>query len=427
MKYRKANFLPSLLLGCCLLPISASLVPSTTNLLVLSRRRRIDAAKGKGAAGTVHGYGQFHATPTKKAATISNQDADPIITTTTKTGVSPKVSSSISNSSNSLMAIISMSLLALQFGIQPGLVRKYTPTTICRSSVVLIQELLKVLVSAIIFWGPWTPSEERKVALEDWNWKTSLKLGGLPAALYCIQNVAALRAYQHLQPLTFNVLNQTKTLSAAFCCYLLMNKKQSYMQMTSLFLLLLAALIMEQVILLTPPFVASVGAASDWSSSHLTQGVLPILLASFLSGLAGALTQKNLQANKGGTKGRNPYLFTMELCSASAIFLLLSLLLNPSKPISSLFSSTGWTAYTWIPIVTNALGGILVGLVTKYAGVVRKGFALMFGILISGVCSSSGGVCSSQIMGGLLAAVSLYGHTKYPYQAATGKKETDSN
>ena len=42
---------------------------------------------------------------------------------------------------------------------------------------------------------------------------------------------------------------------------------------------------------------------------------------------------------------------------------------------------SGWTPATWIPIITNSMGGIIVGLVTKYAGSVRKGFALIFGIL----------------------------------------------
>ncbi|GMH98513.1 hypothetical protein TL16_g13413 [Triparma laevis f. inornata] len=41
-----------------------------------------------------------------------------------------------------------------------------------------------------------------------------------------------------------------------------------------------------------------------------------------------------------------------------------------------------------IPIFSQALGGILVGLVTKYAGSVRKGFSLIFGIALTGVVQS---------------------------------------
>lgn len=44
----------------------------------------------------------------------------------------------------------------------------------------------------------------------------------------------------------------------------------------------------------------------------------------------------------------------------------------------------GWTLLTMVPIVTYALGGIIVGLVMKHAGAVQKGFAIMGGIVLTG-------------------------------------------
>ena len=73
-------------------------------------------------------------------------------------------------------------------------------------------------------------------------------ISGLPAALYSIQNIVTLIAYQNLDPLTFNVLNQTKTLSAALCVYLLMGKVQSHLQIVSLGLLFLASCVIEKII-----------------------------------------------------------------------------------------------------------------------------------------------------------------------------------
>jgi UDP-sugar transporter A1/2/3 len=40
-------------------------------------------------------------------------------------------------------AIFYMCLLAVQFGMQPTLTRRYTPEGICRSTVILAQEILK--------------------------------------------------------------------------------------------------------------------------------------------------------------------------------------------------------------------------------------------------------------------------------------------
>jgi solute carrier family 35 (UDP-sugar transporter), member A1/2/3 len=152
------------------------------------------------------------------------------------------------------------------------------------------------------------------------------------------------------------------------------------------------------------------------STLRFTQGVAPLLLASFISGLAGALSQKNLQAVGGG---RNPYLFSMELCAASILLLAFSLVLSPDgQSIVQHGYWHGWTPSTFIPIATNSAGGIIVGLVTKHAGSVRKGFALIFGIFLSGliqaVLQPELSMEASHIAGGVLAAVSLYLHSSFP-------------
>ena len=353
----------------------------------------------------------------------------------------------------------------------------------------------------------------------DWfptGWTVSdwIQVAGIPAALYAIQNVASLKAYQNLDALTFNVLNQTKTLSAALCCYLIMGKRQSKLQVVALLLLLLAALVMEKLVPVndllnyttsspllsweywkdwsssssddntsrrTTTSTSSVsntgsnrrdsggtanaksnnsndgGSESDsqvqslvaaaanastaaltgdgvyWDAHRFTMGVGPILLASLISGLAGALSQRTMQ--RGGGVGRNAYLYSMELCAASTLLLLASWIVSADgKQVWERGFFAGWTAQTWIPIFTNSLGGILVGLVTKYAGSVRKGFALIFGILLSGFIqavflsrSSSFeqhndmGVSKEQCLGGILAVVSLYLHATNPPQPIAAK------
>jgi UDP-sugar transporter A1/2/3 len=271
-----------------------------------------------------------------------------------------------------------------------------------------------------------------------WSVGQWISVAGIPAGLYAVQNMAAFTAYQNLDALTYNVLNQTKTLSAALCCYLVMGRSQSGMQVVALLLLLLSALVMEGIVNMEWVFLLGnittatttggdkLDAADDaarWDARHFTHGVAPILLASFISGLAGALSQKNLQASRGG---RNAYLFSMELCAASVLMLSASLLFSADgKAIASRGFFDGWTPATFIPIVTNSIGGIVVGLVTKYAGSVRKGFALIFGILLSGlvqaVLQPEQGITKEQIAGGLLAAFSLYLHAAHPPSAAAKK------
>mmetsp|Transcript_25646 Transcript_25646/g.36172 ORF Transcript_25646/g.36172 Transcript_25646/m.36172 type:complete len:516 (-) Transcript_25646:65-1612(-) len=321
-------------------------------------------------------------------------------------------------------AIIYMSLLALQFGLQPILVRRFTPQGINRSSVVLIQEMMKFVIAAACFQSQ-TGHHEKRAILADWSVKSWLTVAGIPAALYTVQNIASLLAYQNLEALTFNVLNQTKILSAALCCYLVMGKKQSKVQILSLLLLVTSAMVMEKVIPLKDWGFAAAKASftsPNLLSKHVSHGVLPVLFASFISGLAGALTQKNLQgASKKSSsvkKGRNTYLFSMEMNVASCIVLLISLMVSSDgKAISQNGLFHKWTPQTLIPILTNSIGGIIVGLVTKHAGSVQKGFALIFGLLLSGLIQAGyGGVSTAQIVGGLLAACSLWLHTTNPYK-----------
>lgn len=262
-------------------------------------------------------------------------------------------------------------------------------------------------------------------------------------------------AYQNLEPLAFNVLNQTKILSAALSCYVVMGKRQSKMQVVSLFILILSTLVIEQILCSTNlvslfsfgggatsvelqnTFKGITGAFTSLRGAgrRVTHGVVPILVASLISGMAGALTQKNLQGSQGGASiltkrrsintppasrpPRNAYLFSMEMNVASVILLLASLVLSSSGRTilrSGTFFSN-WTPETFIPVVTNSIGGILVGLVTKHAGSVRKGFALIFGLLLSGIFQAGGaGIRAHQIAGGLLAAMSMLMHIAHPYK-----------
>jgi solute carrier family 35 (UDP-sugar transporter), member A1/2/3 len=268
-----------------------------------------------------------------------------------------------------------------------------------------------------------------------WSIQSWLSIALVPAALYALQNIAALTAYQNLDALTFNVLNQTKTLSAALCCLLLLGKRQSRTQVVALFLLLAAALVMEGILnlnTLTGQGLNSNKANDDsvWKNRrHWTHGVAPVALASFISGWAGALSQKSLQSSATSTNGRNAYLFSLELCVASSLFLIASMMVSPDgeKVLTHGFWYQ-WTPETWIPIVTNCVGGIVVGLVTKYAGAVRKGFALIFGMLISGIVQAMVEphvkIPARHIVGGILAAISLYLHAAYPPTSSKGQSST---
>jgi drug/metabolite transporter (DMT)-like permease len=175
-------------------------------------------------------------------------------------------------------------LLALQFACQPLLTKAFTPPNIVRSTVVMAQDVMKILLSCIILLltGSWGASIQR------WTLTGALLGAGIPSLLYVIQNYCTLLAYQNLPPITFNVLNQTKTLSAALCCFLIMGTRQSSLQVLSLLLLLTSALVIEKVIPLFPWQLLSQEARQSQakrSPDSIAMGVVPVLVSSFLSGL----------------------------------------------------------------------------------------------------------------------------------------------
>jgi hypothetical protein len=47
-------------------------------------------------------------------------------------------------------AILYLFLLAIQFGVQPSLTRRYTPCGIIRSTVLLIQEIIKFFIAFLM-------------------------------------------------------------------------------------------------------------------------------------------------------------------------------------------------------------------------------------------------------------------------------------
>ena len=235
--------------------------------------------------------------------------------------------------------------------------------------------------------------------------------------LYALQGVLQYVSYQYLDSVTFNGLTQTKTLSAAFCCWLIMKKSQSPTQIVALGILFGSALVFQGYVRPKAVWdkvfrgnnkIKKSGTYTNGNSTDITTtanatppttkkdfcnnnnnrsvrqkkndewvwfGIMPCLGAAFLSGLAGALSQKGLQLT--GIGGRDPFLYTIEISFFSAIALLFSIIRSNHKNDFSLQlewqkQKKYWNWKTLIPIVLKAFGGVVTALVHKYAGSVVR-------------------------------------------------------
>jgi len=157
------------------------------------------------------------------------------------------------------------------------------------------------------------------------------------------------------------------------------------------------------------------------AKNSIINGIVPVLTGSILSGIATTVSQKVLQNDN-----KNSYLYTSELGVWGILTLIVYIIFNDKNIIIEHGIFKGWTIMTFIPVFSNALGGVFVGLVVKYAGGVRKGFGTVAGMFLTAVLSffieyTPFSVTTWVALPLLIASV--YIHTSYPYRPPTDLKK----
>jgi len=256
-------------------------------------------------------------------------------------------------------------LLAIQFAAQPWLMKSCTDPEVIVSSVVLTGELLKCAVCLTFL-----ATMGKLSCVESLTPLVAVQEAALPSMVYALQGILNTTAAKHLDGVMFNVLNQTKLLFTAFFVLVLRGKRQSQRQCLGLLLI----------------FVASVLTVTEGNAHHTptccTKGMVAAVAGAMLSGLGAVLSEVVLVG-----KQRDCLLFCTELAVGGAVTIGFVLLLDLNGD-GSKWSADGslfalWTPATWLPVSMNAAGGILVGILTKALGSVRKSVAITAGVLLS--------------------------------------------
>ncbi|KAF8406010.1 hypothetical protein HHK36_008090 [Tetracentron sinense] len=209
------------------------------------------------------------------------------------------------------------------------------------TSSVLTCELAKVFCALYLIAKEGT----LKSLFNEWTLVGSLTASGLPAAIYALQNSLLQISYKNLDSLTFSILNQTKLFFTALFTYIILRQKQSVQQIGALLLLIIAAVLL------------SIGEGSGRGSSGsnpdqvLFHGIVPVLVASVLSGLASALCQWASQVKK-----HTSYLMTVEMSIVGSLCLFASTYKSPDgEAIRRHGFFYGWTALTLGFVIVSAL------------------------------------------------------------------------
>ena len=130
-------------------------------------------------------------------------------------------------------------------------------------------------------------------------------------------------AYQKLDGIVFNILNQTKMLFTALFVYLMLGRRQSPVQCCALVLLSFSGVLVSLS-------EARASQPQSASAESFWMGIFCIVSASALSGFGGAVSEWVLQREQ-----RNSYLFSCEMAVLGCLAILLSRLLSPFADVCS--------------------------------------------------------------------------------------------
>ncbi|CAL8396097.1 unnamed protein product [Boreogadus saida] len=233
----------------------------------------------------------------------------------------------------------------------------------------------------------------------------TLKLA-VPSGIYTLQNNLLYVALSNLDAATYQVTYQLKILTTALFSVSMLGRRLGVYQWLSL-LVLMAGVALVQWPSETP------GAKETEAPATGSQfvGVAAVLVACCSSGFAGVYFERILKESKQSVWVRN-----IQLGLFGLVFGLFGMLAYDGERVSESGMFQGYNGITWTVVALQALGGLVIAAVIKYADNILKGFATSLSIILSTLISyfllQDFDPTSVFFMGALLviAATFLYGY-----------------
>uniref|UniRef100_A0A2M4BRQ0 Putative udp-galactose transporter n=1 Tax=Anopheles marajoara TaxID=58244 RepID=A0A2M4BRQ0_9DIPT len=286
---------------------------------------------------------------------------------------------------------ISLVTLTLQNAIL-GLSMRYGRTRpgdiFFSSTAVVMAELVKLFTSLVlVYLEEGKRFHQFRAALHHTIIKQpldTLKIS-VPSMLYIIQNNLLYVSASHLDAATYQVSYQLKILTTAVFAVLILRRRLLPTQWAALVFLVVGVACVQ--------LAQSDGDSGTAASRHQSMpgtaieqnrllGFSAVLGACFLSGLAGIYFEKMLKGAEISIWMRNVQLSLLSLPAG----LVTCLFSDGSKLLANGFFF-GYDAFVWYLILLQAVGGLIVAVVVKYADNILKGFATSLAIIISCVAS----------------------------------------
>ncbi|VDL62304.1 unnamed protein product [Hymenolepis diminuta] len=199
----------------------------------------------------------------------------------------------------------------------------------------------------------------------------------VPAIFYTITNNLGIMIQMEMDPATYQVLGNFKILSTAILFRIIIKKSLSYRQWFALFLLIVAGVFNGSV---------NYDSSNINSSSvlHITfKGIIMISIYCTISGFASVYTEYVLKKR-----------VHMSLNIQNGTLYIFGIIINATLYVFQKAIATddfnllrGFTFLTWLLVVTQAISGIFIGFVMKYANSILRLFIISSAMIVTTVLS----------------------------------------
>lgn len=237
----------------------------------------------------------------------------------------------------------------------------------------------------------------------------TLKLA-VPAGIYTLQNNLLYVALSNLDAATYQVTYQLKILTTALFSVSMLGKRLGLYQWLSLLFLMAGVTLVQW-----PSDSGGDTEEKVLSAGSQFVGLMAVLMACVSSGFAGVYFEKILKETKQSVWVRN-----IQLGLFSFVLGFIGMMVYDGQSVRQSGMFQGYNTITYIVVVLQAVGGLVVAVVIKYADNILKGFATSLSIIMSTLISyfllNDFSPTGLFFLGALLviAATFLYGYERKP-------------
>uniref|UniRef100_A0A5S6Q9T1 Sugar phosphate transporter domain-containing protein n=1 Tax=Trichuris muris TaxID=70415 RepID=A0A5S6Q9T1_TRIMR len=246
------------------------------------------------------------------------------------------------------------------------------------SSAVAVSEVVKVILSfAAIFisCGCSSSAMMKLLQVEMLVKVKEMAKMTVPAFLYVVQNNLLFLALSNLDAATYQVTYQCKILTTALLSVLMLGKRLDRLKWFSLVVLMVGVIIVQ-----FPSKNASVAEKHDFASQVI--GLTAVFIACLTSGFAGVYLELVLKTTRTSLWVRN-----LQLALFSVVAAFVTMFAQDGAAVMSDGMFQGYIWITWIVIMLQAGGGLVIALVVKFADNILKVFATSISIVCSCILS----------------------------------------